>query len=79
MRFWKDTWCENIPLCEAFQSLFALVVSQDVWVVDCWDSVGDEGGWIPCFSRSFNDLGGGGGGKAPFDPSRKEACCWFGG
>ena len=55
VRFWKDIWCGNIPLCEAFPSLFALAVSQDAWVVDCWDSVGDVGGWIPCFSRSFTD------------------------
>ena len=55
MRFWKDIWRGNIPLCEAFPSLFALAVSQDAWVVDCWDFVGDVGGWIPCFSRSFND------------------------
>ncbi|RVW15967.1 mRNA-capping enzyme [Vitis vinifera] len=55
VRFWKDIWCGNIPLCEAFPSLFALAVSQDAWVVDCWDSVGDVGGWIPFFYRSFND------------------------
>ena len=55
VRFWKDIWCGNIPLCEAFPSLFALAVSQDAWVVDCWDFVGDVGGWIPCFSRSLND------------------------
>ncbi|RVW36082.1 hypothetical protein CK203_079668 [Vitis vinifera] len=30
-------------------------VSQDAWVADCWDSVRDVGGWIPCFSRPFND------------------------
>ena len=45
----------HISLCEAFPSLFALAVSQDAWVTDCWDSMGDVGGWIPCFSRSFND------------------------
>ena len=45
----------HISLCEAFSSLFALAVSQDAWVTDCWDSMGDVGGWIPCFSRSFND------------------------
>ena len=35
--------------------MFALAISQDAWVADCWDSVGDVGGWIPCFSKSFND------------------------
>ena len=55
MKFWKDIWCGNTPLCEAFPSLFAFAVSQDAWVEDCWDYMGDAGGWYPCFSRSFND------------------------
>ncbi|RVW66266.1 LINE-1 retrotransposable element ORF2 protein [Vitis vinifera] len=29
--------------------------SQDAWVEDCWDYMGDAGEWNPCFSRSFND------------------------
>ncbi|RVW28885.1 putative ribonuclease H protein [Vitis vinifera] len=40
VKFWKDIWCGNIPLCEAFPSLFAFAVSQDTWVADCWDSMG---------------------------------------
>ena len=32
--FWKDIWCGNNPLCEAFPSLFALAVSKDAWVAD---------------------------------------------
>ncbi|RVW85171.1 Transposon TX1 uncharacterized 149 kDa protein [Vitis vinifera] len=55
VKFWKDIWCGNIPLCETFPSLFAFAVSQDAWVEDCWDSMGDAGGWYPCFSRPFND------------------------
>ncbi|RVW87760.1 Transposon TX1 uncharacterized 149 kDa protein [Vitis vinifera] len=55
VKFWKDIWCGNTPLCEAFPSLFAFAVSQDAWVEDCWDYMGDAGGWNPCFSRSFND------------------------
>ena len=53
VKFWKDIWCGNIPLCEAFPTLFAFAVSQDAWVADCWDSMGDAGGWYPCFSRPF--------------------------
>ncbi|XP_034710620.1 uncharacterized protein LOC117933367 [Vitis riparia] len=44
VKFWKDIWCGNIPLCEAFPSLFGFAVSQDAWVADCWDSMGDAGG-----------------------------------
>ncbi|RVW90828.1 hypothetical protein CK203_028560 [Vitis vinifera] len=51
VKFWKDIWCGNTPLCEAFPSLFAFAVSQDAWVEDCWDYMGDAGGWNPCFSR----------------------------
>ena len=35
--------------------MFAFAVSQDAWVADCWDSMGDAGEWYPCFSRPFND------------------------
>ena len=55
VRFWKDKWCGNNTLRDAFPSLFALAVSKDAWVADCWDSLGEEGGWNPRFSRSFND------------------------
>ena len=55
VRFWKDIWCGNNSLREAFPSLFALVNSKDAWVADCWDYLGEEGGWNPRFSRSFND------------------------
>ncbi|RVW54461.1 putative ribonuclease H protein [Vitis vinifera] len=36
VKFWKNIWCGNIPLCEVFPSLFAFAVSQDAWVADCW-------------------------------------------
>ena len=55
MRFWKDKWCGNNTLHDSFPSLYALVDFKDAWVVDCWDSLGEEGGWNPRFSRSFND------------------------
>ncbi|RVW26802.1 hypothetical protein CK203_099735 [Vitis vinifera] len=44
VKFWKDIWCGNIPLCEAFPSLFAFAVSRDTWVADCgtlWGMQGD--------------------------------------
>ncbi|KAL6328006.1 hypothetical protein AAG906_031350 [Vitis piasezkii] len=55
VRFWKDIWCGNIPLCEAYPSLFDLAVSKDARVADCWDSMGEVGGWNPRFLRPFND------------------------
>ena len=55
VRFWKDKWCGNNTHHDYLPSLFALAVSKDAWVADFWDSLGEEGGWNPCFSRSFND------------------------
>ncbi|KAJ9680532.1 hypothetical protein PVL29_019761 [Vitis rotundifolia] len=55
VRFWKDTWCGNTPLCEAFPSLFDFAVSKDARVADCWDAMGEVGGWNPRFLRPFND------------------------
>ncbi|RVW65596.1 putative ribonuclease H protein [Vitis vinifera] len=55
VRFWKDKWCGNTPLCEAYPSLFDLAVSKDAKVADCWDSMGEVGGWNSRFLRPFND------------------------
>ncbi|RVW92306.1 putative ribonuclease H protein [Vitis vinifera] len=55
VRFWKDKWCRDEPLCESFPSLFAISLAKDAWVLDVWspNDVGD--GWTPLFSRAFND------------------------
>ena len=57
VRFWRDRWCGDSPLCVSFPSLFALSVDKEEWVADIWDSLaeGGWGGWNPCFSRAFND------------------------
>ena len=56
VKFWKDKWCETIPLCEAFPSLFALASNKEAWVNEVWTVEGEWGGsWNPCFNRPFND------------------------
>ena len=56
VKFWKDKWCETIPLCEAFPSLFALASNKEAWVNEMWTAEGEWGGsWNPCFNRPFND------------------------
>ncbi|RVW88351.1 hypothetical protein CK203_040975 [Vitis vinifera] len=56
VKFWKDKWCETIPLCEAFPSLFALASNKEAWVNEVWTAEGERGGsWNPCFNRPFND------------------------
>ena len=54
VRFWKDK-CGNDALCDSFPSLYALAASKEVWVAKVWDSMGEEGGWNPRFSKPFND------------------------
>ncbi|RVW53588.1 hypothetical protein CK203_068938 [Vitis vinifera] len=36
VKFWKDIWCGDKPLCVSFPSLFALAVFKDAWVKDVW-------------------------------------------
>ena len=53
--FWKDKWCRNVALCDSFPSLYALATSKEAWLVELWDSTGEEGGWSLRFSSLFND------------------------
>ena len=47
MKFWKDRWCKELPLRDAFPDLFSMAPSKDSWVVDVWDG----GNWNPRFIR----------------------------
>ncbi|RVW23085.1 hypothetical protein CK203_099973 [Vitis vinifera] len=55
VRFWRDRWCGDSPLCVSFPSLFALTVDKEAWVADIWEAEGGWGCWNSCFSRAFND------------------------
>ena len=55
VRFWRDRWCWDSPLCVSFPSLFALTVDKEAWVADIWEAEGGWGCWNSCFSRAFND------------------------
>ena len=37
VKFWKDIWCRNNSVREAFPSLFALADSKDAWVANFWE------------------------------------------
>ncbi|RVW39006.1 putative ribonuclease H protein [Vitis vinifera] len=41
VKFWKDKWCGDEPLCESFPSLFSISMSKNAWVSDVWNPVGD--------------------------------------
>ena len=55
VKFWKDPWCEDQTLKEAFPNLFLLAVDKDGWVLDAWEEGGELGYWSPRFSRHLND------------------------
>ncbi|RVX23977.1 Syntaxin-51 [Vitis vinifera] len=55
VKFWKDKWCGDGPLCESFPSLFSMSMSKNAWVSEVWNPVGDGIGWTPLFARAFND------------------------
>ena len=55
VRFWKDKWCGDGPLCESFSSLFSISMSKNAWVSEVWNPVGDGDGWTPLFARAFKD------------------------
>ena len=55
MKFWKDLWCENHSLEEAFPFLFNLSVNKEGWVVEAWEENEVGGGWGLRFNRHLND------------------------
>ncbi|RVW69709.1 hypothetical protein CK203_060610 [Vitis vinifera] len=55
IKFWKDRWCSEEPLCEIFPSLFALSDSKEAWLVDLWEHRGEGGNWNFRFVRNLND------------------------
>ena len=55
VKFWKDRWCSEEPLCEIFSSLFALFDSKEAWVANLWEHRGEGGNWNFRFVRNLND------------------------
>ncbi|RVX08611.1 Pre-mRNA-splicing factor syf1 [Vitis vinifera] len=43
VKFWKDGWCEDLPLRDVFPNLFSITFSKDAQMVDVWDN----GSWNP--------------------------------
>ena len=55
MKFWKDLWCENQSLEDAFPNLFNLAVNKEGWVVEAWEEDGIGGSWELRFNKHLND------------------------
>ena len=43
MRFWKEWWCGEDSLVEAFPELYSIVSAEDAWVDLMWVQVGEVG------------------------------------
>ena len=52
---WRDRWCEDEPLRDAFPSSFAIATSKEAWVEKVWDGSIDEGCWASRFIRPFDN------------------------
>ena len=35
VKFWRDVWYGDSPLCDSYLSLFALASSKDAWGFEC--------------------------------------------
>ena len=55
VKFWKDLWCENQSLEEAFPFLFNLSVNKEGWVAEAWEENEVGGSWGLRFTRHLND------------------------
>ena len=55
VKFWKDLWCKDQTLKEAFPNLYQLAVDKDELVSNAWEGSREPGCWNPHFSRHFND------------------------
>ena len=53
--FWKDPWCDETVMCNAFPTLFNLATHKNAKVANVWDSSREDGGWSLVFLRPFND------------------------
>ena len=55
VKFWKDLWCENLSLEDAFPNLFNLAINKEGWVAKAWEEDGVGGSWGLRFNRHLND------------------------
>ena len=55
VKFWKDRWCSEEPLCKTFLFLFALSDAKEARVADLWEYRGVRGNWNTRFVRNLND------------------------
>ncbi|RVW77230.1 putative ribonuclease H protein [Vitis vinifera] len=57
VKFWKDKWCETIPLSEVFPSLFALASNKEAWINEVWTAGGEGGEFGTLVSIDLSTIG----------------------
>ncbi|RVX11490.1 hypothetical protein CK203_015858 [Vitis vinifera] len=57
VKFWKDKWCETIPLSEVFPSLFALASNKEAWINEVWTAGGKGGEFGTLVSIDLSTIG----------------------
>ena len=55
LRFWKDIWCGEVALNNAFPYLLNMAAHKEALVADVWHFSRAKGGWSLVFVRDFND------------------------
>ena len=53
--FWKDVWCGERPLMNAFPALFAIACEKDAWVEENMDIVNGVTQWNVLFIQPVHD------------------------
>ena len=54
-KFWKESWCGDTSLIDAYPSLFTIACVKNAWVGDGWSEEMGGGFWNPTFLIPFND------------------------
>lgn len=55
VRFWREKWFGNEPLCISFPSLFIVASSKEAWIEEVWNHSSKGGCWAPHFTRRINN------------------------
>ena len=53
-KFWKDSWCSDTSVNNAYPSLSAIACAKNAWVGDVWSMEMGGGCWNPTFFGPFN-------------------------
>ncbi|KAL6342282.1 hypothetical protein AAG906_007496 [Vitis piasezkii] len=59
VRFWRDRWCGDSPLCVSFPSLFGLAVDKEASVVVIWDPLAEgrrQASWGGYMGKECGDV-----------------------